>query len=113
MRIPAKPTSMQQPRSTSGTILLILVLIITAPIWLALGGVLIGVFGGLVGGLFGAVFGLLGGLLGAFFGLITLPFKIVFGSCDLINGDWFLSDKTLLAIVLLILVVALFRRRTP
>lgn len=104
---------MQQSRSTSGTILLILVLIITAPIWLTLAGVLIGVFGGLVGGLFGVVFGLLGGLIGAFFGLIALPFKIVFGSCDFTDGDWFLSDSTLFVIALLILVVALFRRRTP
>jgi hypothetical protein len=103
---------MQQPRSTSGTILLILMIVITAPIWLTLGGVFIGVFGGIIGGLFGAIFGVLGGLLGAFFGLIALPFKVLFGSFDFFDGGWFLSENTMFTIVLLILVVALFRRRT-
>ncbi len=103
---------MQTTRSTSSTILLILILVLTAPIWLTIAGVIIGVFGGIIGGLFGAIFGVLGGLLGAIFGLIALPFKVVFGSFDLFDGDWFLSENTMFTIVLLILVVALFRRRT-
>lgn len=103
---------MQQPRSTSGTILLILMIVITAPLWLTLGGVFIGVFGGIIGGLFGAIFGILGGLLGAFFGLLALPFTILFGSCELSESNWFLSDNFMFTVVLLILVVALFRRRT-
>lgn len=99
---------MEQSRSTSGTVLIILALVVTAPIWLTLGGVFIGVIGGVLGGLFGAIFGILGGLLGAFFGIVTLPFKIIFGSGD---SDWFFSDKALLVIVLVIIVAALFRRR--
>jgi hypothetical protein len=103
---------MQTTRSTSSTILLILILVLTAPIWLTIGGVFIGVFGGILGGLFGVIFGVLGGLLGAFFGLIALPFKVVFGSFDFFDGDWLLSENTMFTIVLLILIVALFRRRT-
>ncbi|MBL7850456.1 MAG: hypothetical protein JNN04_06110 [Cyclobacteriaceae bacterium] len=101
---------MQQTRSSSQTILLIIVLVLTAPLWLTVGGVVIGVFGGLLGGLFGAFFGVLGGLLAAFFAIITLPFKLLFGSCDFTDGNWFLSDKAMFLAVALILLVAVFRR---
>ena len=102
---------MQQTRSSSQTVLLVIILVLTAPIWLTIGGVLIGVFTGLLGGLFGAFFGVLGGLLAAFFALITLPFKLLFGSWDFADGDWFLSDKTMFMVVAVILIIAVFRRR--
>jgi hypothetical protein len=111
LQVEAKFSSMQQSRSSSSTILLIIVLVLTAPLWLAIGGVIIGVFGGLLGGLFGAFFGILGGLLAAFFGLITLPFTLVFGSFDFLEGDWFLSDKTMFMVVAVILLIAVLRRR--
>jgi hypothetical protein len=61
--------------SSSNTLLLALVLIITFPFWIAIGGILIGVFAGI----FGAIIGLIGGLFGLIVGLIALPFKLIFG----------------------------------
>lgn len=100
-----------QTRSTSSTILLILIILLTAPVWLTIGGVMLGVVGGVLGGIFGAVFGVFGALIGAFFGLITLPFKFLSGSCDVFDGGWFLSGRNLFLICLLILVVAIFRKK--
>lgn len=65
--------------STSLTVLIILMLIITFPFWIVMGGIIIG----LIGGLFGILFGVLGALLGGVFALIALPFKLLFGL-----GDW-------------------------
>jgi hypothetical protein len=57
------------------TILLVLILIITFPAWIALAavvfGLVVGIFGGiigLIGGLFGGIFGLIGGIFGGIFG---------------------------------------------
>ncbi len=65
--------------SSSSTILIILVLILTFPVWIAVGAVVIGV----VGGLFGAAVGIIGALFGVVAALIALPFKLLFGW-----GDW-------------------------
>jgi hypothetical protein len=102
---------MSHSRSTSATILLILILVITAPIWLTVGGVLIGVFGGIVGGIFGAIFGIFGGLLGAFFALMALPFKLLFGGFDFFDGDFHLSGKAVFIILLVVLLVASLKRQ--
>ena len=64
----------QAPSSTS-TILLILVIIITFPFWIMVGGIAIG----LVAGLFGAFVGIIGALFGVAVALVTLPSKILFG----------------------------------
>lgn len=98
---------MQTTRSTSSTILLILVLVLTAPIWLTVGGVLIGVFGGIVG----VVFGAFGALVGGFFSLLALPFNLVFGSCDVFDDGFHLSGKTLFFLCVVLLVVAAMRRK--
>ncbi|MDZ4716731.1 MAG: hypothetical protein SH819_14795 [Cytophagales bacterium] len=64
-----------QTRSQSSTILIILILVITFPIWFGVAALVIG----LAAGLIGAVFGLLAGLTGATFALLALPFKMLFG----------------------------------
>ncbi len=103
---------MSSPRSSSSTILLILVLVLTAPIWLTIGGVLLGVFGGIVGGLFGAFFGLFGALIGGFFALLALPFKILFGDWSCFDGGWSHgTERGLFFLCLLILVVGAMRNR--
>ncbi len=58
------------------TVLLVLILIITFPFWIALAavvfGLVVGIFGGiigLIGGLFGGIFGLIGGIFGGIFGI--------------------------------------------
>jgi len=65
--------------STSKTLLIVLILIITFPFWIAIGGLIIG----LIGGIFGITFGLIGALFGGMMALIALPFKLLFGW-----GDW-------------------------
>jgi len=65
--------------SSGSTVLIILILILTFPLWIALGGVAIGV----IAGLFGAMIGIVAALFAGVFALITLPFRILFGW-----GDW-------------------------
>ncbi len=64
-------------RTTSSTsqVLLVILLVITFPVWFAAGAALLGV----AAGLFGAVIGILGAIFGVFMTLLTLPFKILFG----------------------------------
>jgi hypothetical protein len=84
---PATETHFMSTRGSSSpsTILLIIILVITFPLWIAIFGALIGV----LGGVFGAVFGVFGALLGAFFTIIFLPFKILFGWGHWDHGhDW-------------------------
>jgi hypothetical protein len=64
--------------STGSTVLVVLILVLTFPLWLALGGIAIGV----VAGLFGAMIGIVAALFGGVVALIALPFKILFGWGD-------------------------------
>ena len=68
-------------RNTSGTntVLIIFMLLITFPIWVTLGGIMLG----LAGGLIGVLVGVCAAIFGVFLALIVLPFKILFG-----RGDW-------------------------
>jgi hypothetical protein len=72
---------MASKNSTSGstTLLIVLMLIITFPFWIAIGGVIIGV----IGAIFGVTVGIVGAIFGGLFALIALPFKLLFGW-----GDW-------------------------
>jgi len=65
--------------SSSSTLLIVIILVLTFPVWIALGGALIGV----VAGLFGAMIGIVAALFAGIIALIVLPFKILFGW-----GDW-------------------------
>jgi len=102
---------MQTSRSSSSTILLIIILVFTAPIWLAVGGVLLGVVGGVVGGIFGAIFGVFGAIIGAIFAAIAIPFKIIFGSWDFFDGGIHLSGKEIFIICVIVLLVATLKRK--
>ena len=64
--------------TSSSTVLLAIVLIITFPLWFALGAALFGV----VMGFFGAAVGVMGAIFGAMIALIALPFKLIFGWDD-------------------------------
>jgi len=67
-------------RSSAGsTLLIVIILVLTFPVWIAIGGALIGV----VAGLFGAMIGVVAALFAGAIALIALPFKILFGW-----GDW-------------------------
>lgn len=65
--------------SSGSTLLMVIILVLTFPIWLALGGALIGV----IAGIFGAMIGLVAALFAGAVALIALPFKILFGW-----GEW-------------------------
>lgn len=63
-------------RSSSGsTLLIVIILVLTFPVWIAIGGALIGV----VAGLFGVMIGIVAALFAGIIALIALPFKIFFG----------------------------------
>lgn len=61
--------------SSSSTVLLAIILIITFPIWFAVGAALFGV----VMGLFGVAIGVIAAIFGGLIALIALPFKLLFG----------------------------------
>ena len=65
--------------ASSSTVVMAIILIITFPIWFAVGGTLFGVMIGVFGALFGAAVGVAAAIFGVIVTLITLPFKIVFG----------------------------------
>jgi hypothetical protein len=104
-------SAMDMPaKSQTSVVLLVLVLLITFPIWIAAGGILIG----MMAGLFGIIIGVFGAVVGALFALIALPFKLIFGGhhwgIDGWDGFYHVHNKTYV-IVALILVVALLVRR--
>ena len=93
-------------RSTSSTILILLVLLITFPIWIAVGGIFLGIIGGLIG----ALFGVIGALFGVLMTLIALPFKLLVGHGWLEDGIFHFNNHTW-TIVAVVLIVALLVRR--
>ena len=72
------------PRSQSSTILIVLILLITFPVWMAAGAVIFGI----LAGVFGAVIGIFAALVGVCVALIALPFKILFGIGSWGWNDW-------------------------
>ena len=98
-------------RNTSGTntVLIIFMLLITFPIWVTLGGIMLG----LAGGLIGVLVGVCAAIFGVFVALIALPFKILFGLGDWGYHDSFFhfGDHTLFIIAMIILVALILRRQ--
>lgn len=92
---------------SSNTLLIILLVLITFPFWIGFFGMAAGIVGGVLGGVFGAVFGAIGGLLGAFMGIITWPFKMIFG-----HGNWFPHINGYGIVVLIILAVVIAKRNS-
>ncbi|MBL7865346.1 MAG: hypothetical protein JNK10_10740 [Cyclobacteriaceae bacterium] len=97
-------------RSQPSTLLIVLILFITFPIWITVGAVLFGVFAGV----FGAIFGILGAIFGVLITVLMLPFKILFGWGDWGFHGWngmFHGHNNGLAVILIIIVVAILLRR--
>lgn len=92
----------------SSSIVLLVIIVFTFPIWIGLAG---GLFG-LVFGLIGGFFGLLGGLIGGFFGMIGAIFGGIFGWGDH-WGDvhWHHSHHNGFWIVLAIIAIAIALRK--
>ena len=99
------------------TILLVLILIITFPAWIALAAVVfglgVGIFGGimgLIGGLFGGIFGLIGGIMGVIGGI----FGAIFGFDSWHMGwDWphFHFNKYVFFALLIVAALVIHKRQ--
>jgi hypothetical protein len=60
-----------ETRNTTSTVLIVLLVFFTFPIWLGLGALIIG--------LFSAVFGVIAGIFGFILSIALLPFRFIFG----------------------------------
>lgn len=89
---------------SASTLLIVLVVVLTAPLWIGLAG---GLFGLMVG-LFGMIFGLLGGL----FGLVTGLIGGIFGGIGSLFS-WFWGIGSFEVFLLLILIVSVIAIRKP
>ena len=87
---------MSSRSSSTSTVLIIVLLIFTFPLWFALGAALLGI----VAGIFGAMIGVLGAIFGLLVAAIALPFKLVFGwdSCN-VGFDWHPAAWVLLLVI--------------
>ncbi len=94
-------------------VLVAFVLLLTLPLWLGLGGGLIGLTFGLIGGLIGLIFGLFGAIIGAIAWIFKSIFHLLFGwHWGYSFHPWFhFNGYVFAAIIILILAVALNRRK--
>jgi energy-converting hydrogenase Eha subunit A len=90
----------------TSSVLLVILLIITFPIWLGIAGGLIGLAFGLIGGAIGIVVGVFGAVLGAIGAMIGAFFEVLF-------GDWRYTHVSpfWIAVGVIILAVAVRSRR--
>lgn len=88
-----------QSKSSTSTLLIVLLLVLTFPLWLGIAG---GIFG-LVAGLFGAVIGIFAGVIGAVFGVIGGIFGWVFDWHWPHFFHWNVFTIALIAIVVVLL----------
>ena len=95
-----------QSKSTGSTLLIVLVIIFTIPIWIGLAG---GLFG-IVVGVFGAVIGVIAGVFGAIFGVIGGIFGWIFDWSWPFNGFFHWKIFPILIIVLIVVLVSRSRR---
>jgi hypothetical protein len=97
-------------RSSTSTVLLVIVLLLTFPVWIGIAGAIFGVAVGVVGGIFGAI----AGVFGAIFGLIGGLFGWIFDWSEQgIHFPFFFPTKifVLAFLVLLILLISRSKKR--
>jgi hypothetical protein len=63
----------------SSSILVVLIILLTFPLWFGLGMGLFGLVAGLIGGLFGLIAGLFGAIIGIIAGIFKAIFHGIFG----------------------------------
>lgn len=106
-------------KSTSGsTLLIVILLVVTFPIWIGIAGGLFGLAMGLFGaaiGIIAALFGVFGGLLGAIVGAIGKVFGWLFGG--LFSWNYFpgihLQGPVTLLLVVLVIALIIQSRKSP
>lgn len=92
-------------RSNSGTtILIVLIVVFTFPIWVGIAG---GLFG-LIAGLFGAAIGIIGAVFGAVIGVFGAVISVLFGGWW---PDTHFSMNVFLAVCLVFAIVMLSKAR--
>jgi hypothetical protein len=91
--------------NSTSTLLVIVLLIFTFPIWFSVGAALFGV----IAGMLGAAVGIAGALVGLLAAAVALPFEVIFGwdNYHHISFDW--NPSVWLA--LLVIAVFLVRRK--
>lgn len=94
--------------SASNQVLVVLLLIITFPIWFAAGAAVLGIMAGLAG----AVVGIFGALFGVLAAIIFLPFKLLFGGVH--GWHWFphlhFNGYVLFAVIIIVALMVKRRR---
>jgi hypothetical protein len=97
-----------QTKDSTTHVLILVIIVLTFPIWIGIVG---GVFG-LVGGIAGGLFGLVTGMFGAVFRMIGILFGWLFDwSCGGPFGWWSTELMAVLAIALVIVLASRSRRR--
>lgn len=97
----------------SGSILLILIVVCTFPLWFGLGMGLFGLLAGLIGGLVGLIAGLFGAIIGVVAGIFKAIMHLIFGW----NHSWdfdfpnFSMDGTTFMVLLIIAALMISRRK--
>jgi len=105
-------------KSTS-TVLIVILLILTFPIWIGLAGGIFGLVMGLFGaaiGLIAGIFGAIGGILGAIFGVIGEFFSWIFGGifdCDFYSPHVSFPRPITLLLIILVAVLIMRSRNQP
>jgi hypothetical protein len=82
-------------------VLFVLILFITFPVWVALGGMAFG----LIVGLIGAIFGIVGAIFGIFFAVLGGAFHLIFGLGSWHTHHHFFNPYIFLALIIVAVLV--------
>lgn len=98
---------MARSNSGSSTLLVVILLAVTFPIWFAIIAALFGV----IAGLFGAAIGVVAALFGICVAIIVLPFKLFFGWGDHdFHFPFFQTGNGFIILLLVIIAFALLQK---
>ena len=98
---------MARSTSSSTTLLIAIILVITFPIWFAIGAALFGV----IIGLFGAAIGTIAAIFGVCIAIIVLPFKLFFGWGDhSFHFPFFHTNNGFMILILIVIALIIVQR---
>jgi hypothetical protein len=95
-----------QSKGSTSTLLIVLLVVFTFPIWIGIAGGLFGVVAGIFGAAFGIIAAIFGGIFGAIGGLLGWMFNWHWPFGGLFHWNFF----TILFIVIVVLLVSRSRR---
>lgn len=97
-----------QSKSSTSSILIVVLIIFTFPVWIGLIGGLFGIIAGVFGAVFGAFGAILGGIFGAFGALLGGFFGWIFDWDCPGYGDW--NGLTIAIIILAVVLLSRSRK---